>query len=169
MGSIFECTSTVWYHEESVVLLNKRNGNMEWKSFWRNFPVSSGRLTAEILLKHLILRTLVSKLYHCGREPILTNNNYQFQDSLYAETDFVLQFPMTFQHSTNSCKAITCLCGKSDLENDVILALEVEKICGFSTSCNKIFVNYYLHAKGLCKFVYIFEQQGNSQHFALDL
>jgi|688.fasta_scaffold1320210_2 hypothetical protein len=51
--------STIWHHEESKVLLSKRNGDLEWKSFRINSHVTSGRLPAETLLKHLILKRLV--------------------------------------------------------------------------------------------------------------
>lgn len=51
--------STIWHHEESKVLLSKRNGDLEWKSFRINSHATSGRLPAETLLKHLILKRLV--------------------------------------------------------------------------------------------------------------
>ena len=51
--------STIWHHEESKVFLSKRNGDLEWKSFRMNSHATSGRLPAETLLKHLILKRLV--------------------------------------------------------------------------------------------------------------
>ena len=121
--------SSIWHHEESLVLLSKRNGDLEWKSFRRNTPSLSGRLAAEHLLKHLILKRL------------------EF-DSL--KEIMCLSFQRNFCILQTSSKQIAGLRWKSDLETEIVWALEVGEFAVWSF-CDKLFVNFEPHTKSLRK------------------
>ncbi|KAK4021130.1 hypothetical protein OUZ56_003057 [Daphnia magna] len=110
-----------------MVLLSKRNGDLECKSFRRNSPATSLRLAAETLLKHLILKRL------------------EF-DSL--KQILCLSFQRRLCILQTSVKQIACLSWQSDQENDIIWALEVGEFAVWSF-CDKIFVNYEPHTKSL--------------------
>lgn len=129
--SLFQQYSSIWHHEESLVLLSKRNGDLEWKSFQRNSLGSSGRLIAELLLKHLILKRL------------------EF-DSL--KQILCLSFQRDFCILQTSAKQIAGLRWKSEQETEIIWALEVGEFAVWSF-CDKLFVNFEPHTKSLREFL----------------
>lgn len=138
-----------------MVLLSKRNGDLEWKSFRRNFLASSERLAAETLLKHLILKRLVFKLYDYGGEQILPTNTFLFQEFDSLKQILCLSFQRHFCILQTSAKQIACLSWKSDQETDIIWALEVGEFAVWSF-CDKTFVNYEPHTKSLRKLIVFF-------------
>lgn len=136
-----------------MVLLSKRNGDLECKSFRRNSPATSLRLAAETLLKHLILKRLVYMNYVIVMfNKFLTKNTSFFQEFDSLKQILCLSFQRRLCILQTSVKQIACLSWQSDQENDIIWALEVGEFAVWSF-CDKIFVNYEPHTKSLRKFI----------------
>lgn len=123
----FEISSSIWHHEESKVLLSKRNGDLEWKLFCRNPSNESGRITAEQLLKHLILKRL------------------EFGS---LKQIFCLSFQRDFCILQTSSKQIVGLRLRTNLDSEVVWAIEVGEFAVW-TFCDKNFINYEPHSKDL--------------------
>ena len=122
--------SSVWHHEESKILLSKRNGDLEWKSFQRNLTFTVGRLSAEQLLKHLIAKQL------------------EF-DSL--KNIRCLAFQRDFCILQTSTRQVVALQWKSNLTTNIVWGLKVDEFAAW-TFCDKLFVVFEPHTKNLRKF-----------------
>ena len=100
----------------------------------------SGRLVAEQLLKHLILKRL------------------EF-DSL--KQILCLSFQRDFCILQTSAKQIAGLRWQSDQETEIIWALEVGEFAVWCF-CDKLFVNYEPHTKSLRKFDSLIHKSNNN-------
>ena len=127
--SLLSSCSSVWHHEESRVLLTKRNGDVEWRTFQRNLTFTVGRLSAEQLLKHLIAKKL------------------EF-DSL--KNIRCLAFQRDFCILQTSTRQIAALQWKSNLTSKIVWGLKVDEFAAW-TFCDKLFIVFDPHTKKLRK------------------